>query len=70
MVLRPVSIRLTEEQRQKLDELVDSDRYPNRSEFVRAAIDDALDTDGDGDAVEELRRRRAKEKSPEGVLGN
>jgi len=66
-MMRRVSIRLTDEQLDRLERLVDSGVYPSRSELIRAAVRDQL---GEDDAVRQLREQQRSEKSPDGVLGD
>lgn len=58
VLIERVTVRFTEPELDRLDRLVDSGRYPSRSEAIRAAVRQLCDENPNQTALARLRRQR------------
>ena len=61
-----VGVRIPEDQERRIEEVVEEENYPSKSEFVREAIRNELRERIDRETLEEVKRRKEKYENGEG----
>lgn len=63
-----VGVRIPEDQEKKIEEVVEEEDYPSKSEFVREAIRNELRERIDRKTLEEIKRRKEEVENGEAEL--
>jgi Arc/MetJ-type ribon-helix-helix transcriptional regulator len=61
-----VGVRIPEDQEKKIEEVVEEENYPSKSEFVREAIRNELRERIDRKVLEEVKERKERHERGEG----